>query len=97
MKNERIDFTPALLRNYFKVTLRKIRRHKGYLITEKMRSLSNFLIFVIAVILLQDSIVYCQINSTESDVLRGPYLGQSPPENQSKIFAPGLFQQGSEN
>jgi hypothetical protein len=91
MKNEKIDFTPALLQNYFKVTLRKIRRQKGYLITEKMRSLSNFLIFVIAVILLQDSIVYCQTNSTESDVLRGPYLGQSPPENQSKIFAPGFI------
>ena len=30
MKNERIDFTPALLQNYFKVTLRKIRRQKGY-------------------------------------------------------------------
>jgi len=30
VKNERIDFTPALLRNYFKVTLRKIRRQKGY-------------------------------------------------------------------
>ena len=30
MKNERIDFTPALLRNHFKVTLRKIRRQKGY-------------------------------------------------------------------
>jgi ABC-type antimicrobial peptide transport system permease subunit len=30
MKNERIDFTPALLRNYFKVTLRKIHRQKGY-------------------------------------------------------------------
>jgi len=30
MKNERIDFTPALLRNYFKVALRKIRRQKGY-------------------------------------------------------------------
>jgi ABC-type antimicrobial peptide transport system permease subunit len=30
MKNERIDFTPALLRNHFKVTLRKIQRQKGY-------------------------------------------------------------------
>jgi len=32
MKNERIDFTPALLQNYFKVTLRKIHRQKGYTI-----------------------------------------------------------------
>lgn len=30
MKNEKIEFTPALLRNHFKVTLRKIQRQKGY-------------------------------------------------------------------
>jgi hypothetical protein len=55
-----------------------------------MRALSNFLVLVIAVILLQDSIGNCQTSPKELDVLRGPYLGQTPPENQSKIFAQGF-------
>ncbi|MFA6127259.1 MAG: hypothetical protein WC699_08150 [Bacteroidales bacterium] len=32
----------------------------------------------------------CQTNPKDFPVLRGPYIGQTPPGNQSKVFAPGF-------
>lgn len=48
-------------------------------------------LLILITILFQVSIVICQTNPKELDVLRGPYLGQTPPENQSKMFAPGFI------
>ncbi len=48
-------------------------------------------LLILGTVLLQVSICNCQTNIKESDVLRGPYLGQTPPENQSKIFAQGFI------
>ena len=59
-----------------------------------MREFSNFLGFVIAVIIFQDSISNCQTNPNGFPVLKGPYLGQSPPGNQSQIFAPEIVSTG---
>lgn len=47
-------------------------------------------LFIFILVPFQVSIANCQTNSKELDVLRGPYLGQTPPENQSTVFAPGF-------
>lgn len=47
-------------------------------------------LLMLVAVLLQVSIGNCQTNPMELDAIRGPYLGQTPPENQSKIFAPGF-------
>jgi len=56
-------------------------------IEKRMKKIS----FVLISFILQVSIANCQNNSKEFDVLRGPYIGQTPPGNQSKIFAPGFI------
>ena len=47
-------------------------------------------IAVFAVILFQVSIVYSQPSQNDIPVLKGPYLGQTPPGNKSQLFAPGF-------
>lgn len=51
-----------------------------------MKSLSSVVFYV--VIFWQSALVFCQTNPKNFPVLRGPYLGQTPPGNQSKVFAP---------
>ena len=51
-----------------------------------MKTLKSILIFV--VIFWQSTLIFCQTNPKNFPVLRGPYLGQTPPGNQSKVFAP---------
>ena len=52
------------------------------------------LLFVIGAILMQLSIVYSQADPLNSPALKGPYLGQTPPGNQSQVFAPGFVSTG---
>jgi hypothetical protein len=51
-----------------------------------MKTLKSILLFV--VIFWQSTLVFCQTNPKKFTVLRGPYMGQTPPGNQSKVFAP---------
>jgi len=44
-------------------------------------------LFVLIAILSQVSLVNCQTNPTDFPVLKGPYLGQKPPERNPEIFA----------
>ena len=56
-----------------------------------MRALSNFLVWVIALILLQDSNGNCQTNPNDFPLLKGLYFGQSTPGDTAKIFAKDLI------
>jgi len=47
-------------------------------------------ILVLVVILLQVLIANCQNNPKDFSILKGPYLGQKPPEDKPEIFAPGI-------
>lgn len=46
---------------------------------------------LLAIFLLQFSIVNCQTNSKDFPILKGPYLGQKPPGDKPEIFAPGII------
>ena len=50
----------------------------------------KILILVHFIILMQVSIGHCQTSANNLPVLKGPYLGQTPPGTESKIFAPGF-------
>ena len=52
------------------------------------------ILFVVGAILVQLSIIYSQADQKNSPVLKGPYLGQTPPGNQSQVFAPGFVSTG---
>jgi WD40-like Beta Propeller Repeat len=61
----------------------------------RKRSLQNFKkmnnkSLILIPILFQISFAYCQTTTKEFPVLKGPYLGQTPPGNMSQIFAPGF-------
>ena len=47
-------------------------------------------VIVSLVILFQVSITNSQTSQNDMPVLKGPYLGQTPPGNRSQIFAPGF-------
>jgi hypothetical protein len=51
-----------------------------------MKTLKSILL--VGIIFWQSTLVFCQTNTKNSTVLRGPYMGQTPPGNQSKVFAP---------
>jgi hypothetical protein len=51
-----------------------------------MGTSKSTLLFV--VIFWQSTIVFCQTNPIRSPVMRGSYMGHTPPGNQSKAFAP---------
>ena len=51
-----------------------------------MNILKSILLFV--VIFWQITLAYCQTNPKNFPVLRGTYMGQTPPGNQSKVFSP---------
>jgi hypothetical protein len=48
------------------------------------------ILLVFVATLVQLSIVYSQADQANPPILKGPYLGQTPPGNQSKVFAPGF-------
>jgi Tol biopolymer transport system component len=48
-------------------------------------------LFILILIQLQVLHTNCQTNPKQFSVLKGPYLGQKPPETTPDIFAPGLF------
>jgi hypothetical protein len=52
------------------------------------------LLLIIAVLLLQVSVVYCQAGQNEFPVLSGSYLGQKPPGMTPEVFAPGIVSTG---
>ena len=45
-------------------------------------------------ILFQISFAYCQTTTKEFPVLKGPYLGQTPPGTTPVVFAPGIVSTG---
>jgi hypothetical protein len=45
-------------------------------------------ISVLATVLFQSALIFCQTNPKDLPALKGPYLGQIPPGNKSQIFAP---------
>jgi hypothetical protein len=49
---------------------------------------------VIIPILFQISLAFCQTNTKEFPVLKGPYLGQTPPGIKPVVFAPGIVSTG---
>ncbi len=53
-----------------------------------MKSLKT--IFVIAFVLTSSTYIFCQTTPKDFPVLKGPYLGQTPPGMKPKIFAPGI-------
>jgi dipeptidyl aminopeptidase/acylaminoacyl peptidase len=49
------------------------------------------LLSVIAILLLQLSVAFCQTDQKNPPAPRGPYLGQKPPGMTPEIFAPGII------
>lgn len=48
-------------------------------------------------ILLQSTLVFCQPNQKDFSVLKGPYLGQTPPGKKPVLFAPGIISTPDKN
>ncbi len=48
------------------------------------------IVLIATLIILVDNLVICQTNKEDFPVLKGPYLGQEPPNLKPKIFAPGI-------
>ena len=48
------------------------------------------IVLIATLIILVDNLVICQTNKENFPVLKGPYLGQEPPNLKPKIFAPGI-------
>ncbi len=47
-------------------------------------------VFVLAAMLLQSTLGFCQAEKKDFPVLQGPYLGQTLPGTTPEIFAPGI-------
>jgi hypothetical protein len=65
----------------------------------RKRSLQNFKkmnnkSLILIPILFQISFAYCQTTTKEFPVLKGPYLGQTPPGTTPVVFAPGIVSTG---
>jgi hypothetical protein len=52
------------------------------------------LFIIVAAMLFQSALCYCQSNQREFPVLNGPYLGQKPPGLKPEIFAAGIVSTG---
>ena len=48
------------------------------------------ILLVLSAILLQGSLAYCQAGQNKFPVMKGPYLGQTPPGSTPQVFAPGM-------
>lgn len=57
-----------------------------------MRTLKSVLLII--TIVWQASSISCQTNLNDFPVLKGPYLGQTPPGNKPEVFAPGIVSTG---
>jgi len=54
------------------------------------RNFYEKILLVILILLGQTRSLSCQINEKDFPILKGPYLGQEPPDLKPKIFAPGV-------
>jgi Tol biopolymer transport system component len=57
-----------------------------------MKQLKSFLLLVM--ISVQSTNIFCQKSLTDFPILKGPYLGQVPPETTPVVFAPGIVSTG---
>jgi len=60
-----------------------------------MKTLKSILL--IAALIFESTITYCQTNQKDFPELKGPYLGQTPPKSTPKVFASGIVSTSMNN
>lgn len=70
-----------MLKNYLKIALRNIKRHKEY-----------SCLIVCASLVFSISLIFDNCSRKDDfPILKGPYLGQKPPSLLPEVFAPGII------